>query len=256
MIASGAPVRHPAFAPVSLAGKIAVVTGASSGIGRAIALALALEKATVVAVGRNVDELEKTTAAAARLTTTAVPCRTDLKSRAAIRRLVEEVSIRFERIDVLVHCAGVIVEKRMKDASIRELDWQYLSNVRAPYELTRAALPMLKANGGQVVFINSSTGLSAKRAEVGQFAATQHALKAIADSLREEVNAEGVRVLTVHPGRTATPRQEHIHQREGKPYRPEVLMQPEDVATIVISALRLPMTAEVTDISIRPMIKN
>ena len=256
MNASEVAVRHTGFEPVSLDGKVALVTGASSGIGRSIALALAGQKASLVAVGRNADELERTAEAAGRLTATALACRADLRSATAIRRLIDGVREKFDRIDVLVHCAGVIHETRMTDARLRDLDRQYISNVRAPYELTRAALPLLKAARGQVVFINSSTGLWAKRADVGQFAATQHALKAIADSLREEVNGDGVRVLTVHPGRTATPRQEQIHRREGKAYRPEVLMQPEDIAAIVLAALRLPMTAEVTDLSIRPMMKS
>ena len=90
---------------------------------------------------------------------------------------------------------------------------------------------------------------------MGQFSATQHALKAIADSLRQEVNADGIRVLSVFPGRTATPRQASLHEIEGKRYQPELLMQPEDVATVVVNALGLPRTAEVTDVSIRPMIK-
>jgi NADP-dependent 3-hydroxy acid dehydrogenase YdfG len=101
------------------------------------------------------------------------------------------------------------------------------------------------------VFINSSV-IMRTRANVGQFAATQHSLKAIADSLREEVNPDQVRVLSVFPGRTASPRQAIIHEMEGKPYHPERLMQPEDVAGVVINALSLPRSAEVTDISLRP----
>ncbi len=255
MSASGAVPLQTSFQPVALAGKVALVTGASSGIGRAIALALAREQASVVCVGRNAEELRKTTAACAQYTEAALECRAELRSASGIRGLLDAVESRFERIDVLVHSAGIIRETRMKDASIRDLDLQYMANVRAAYALTQASLPILKATRGQIVFINSSAGLSAKRPEVGQFSATQFALKAIADSLREEVNPEGIRVLTVHPGRTATPRQEQIHQREGKPYRPDLLMQPEDVATVVVAALHLPLTAEVTDLSIRPMLK-
>ena len=113
---------------------------------------------------------------------------------------------------------------------------------------------MLKARQGQIVFINSSVGLGAK-ANVGQYAATKHALKAIADSLREEVNGDGVRVLSVFVGRTATRMQEAIHGMEGRAYRPERLMRPEDVATVVINVLSLPRSAEVTDIVMRPLAK-
>ena len=102
-----------------------------------------------------------------------------------------------------------------------------------------------------MVFINSSAGLAA-RGHVGQYAATKHALKAVADSLREEVNSDGVRVTSVFVGRTATPMQEEVHRLEGRPYRPEWLLQPSDIAEIIVSALSLPRIAEVTDISIRP----
>ncbi len=143
---------------------------------------------------------------------------------------------------------------RHENAPIENLDSQYRINVRAPYALTKALLPMLRARRGQVVFINSSRGVIAG-AGVGQYAATKHALKAIADSLREEVNADGIRVLSVFLGRTATPMQATIHKLEGKVFQPEKLLQPEDVASVVINALSLPRTAEVTDINIRPLAK-
>jgi NADP-dependent 3-hydroxy acid dehydrogenase YdfG len=158
-------------------------------------------------------------------------------------------------VDVLIHSAGTIAQGPLHSAAISDFDAQYRANVRAPYLLTQTFLSMLKVRPGQVVFINSTVGLRA-RADVGQFAATQHALKAIADSLRDEVNGDGVRVLSVFPGRTATPRQEKLFRLEGRPYRPEILLQPEDVATVVINALTMPRTAEITEISLRPLVKS
>jgi NADP-dependent 3-hydroxy acid dehydrogenase YdfG len=90
---------------------------------------------------------------------------------------------------------------------------------------------------------------------VGQYAASKHALRAIADSLRDEVNPDGVRVLSVFLGRTASPMQADIYRAEGRRYQPEQLMQPEDVAAVVINALSLPRTAEVTEVRMRPMRK-
>jgi len=121
--------------------------------------------------------------------------------------------------------------------------------------LTQLLLADLTASRGQIVFVNSSQGLKAAPG-VGQFAATQHALKAVADSLRQEVNQEGVRVLTVFPGRTATPRTADICRLEGIPYQPELLLQPEDIATMISAALMLPRTGEVTNISLRPLHKS
>ena len=130
----------------------------------------------------------------------------------------------------------------------------YRTNVRGPYLLTQELLPLLLERQGQVVFINSSAGLTA-RANIAQYAATKHALKALADGLRDEVNPRGVRVLSVFPGRTATPTQQKLCGEEGRPYRPARLLQPEDVAAVVVNALCLPRTAEVTEIKIRPMLK-
>lgn len=113
---------------------------------------------------------------------------------------------------------------------------------------------MIKSGNGQIVFINSSVGLKAG-ANVSQYSATKYALNAVADSLREEVNICGIRVLSVFPGRTATPMQEFIHKMQSNTYQPERLLQPSDVAKVVINALSLPRSAEVTNISIRPMIK-
>lgn len=179
----------------------------------------------------------------------------DLVADGAITVIAEKIRQELGGIDVLVHCAGAYSHGDLQSASIDEFDRLYRTNVRMPYLLTQSLLPMLKSRQGQIVFINSSKGLQA-HAYAGQFAATQHALKAIADSLREEINSEGVRVLSVYPERTATPRMESLFQIEGKEYRPELLLQPEDIAQTVIDALMMSLTAEVTNINIRPRIKS
>jgi NADP-dependent 3-hydroxy acid dehydrogenase YdfG len=238
----------PAFAD-----RIAVVTGASSGIGRAIALGLASEGAILCLVGRRAETLESIAqgaSGAARVET----YRADLSLDQDVEGLADRIGSDFGQVDVLVHSAGFISLGSVASASIDDFDRQYRINVRAPYLLTQALLPMLASCQGQVVFINSSAGLDA-RAGVSQYAATKSALKAIADSLRAEVNARAVRVLSVFPGRTASPMQESVHEMLGERYEPERLMQPQDVAAAVVAALELPRTAEVTDIHIRPLTK-
>jgi NAD(P)-dependent dehydrogenase (short-subunit alcohol dehydrogenase family) len=234
---------------------VVLVTGASSGIGQAIAIAAAHQDAKVCAVGRNSSRLQQTHAAAG-ISARLVPLNIDLATNEGIQSLCELVRVQFGRLDVLVHSAGVIQHNLMSNALIDDFDRQYSFNLRMPYLLTQSLLPELKAAQGQIVFVNSSLGLTAKRPETGQYAATQHALKAIADSLREEVNPFGVRVVSLFLGRTATPRQENLYSQQGLPYRPDLLMQPEDVAAALISILTLPRTAEVTDISMRPLRKS
>ena len=157
-------------------------------------------------------------------------------------------------VGVLVHAAGVHVAGPVGRAPVAELDEQLAVNLRAPYLLTQALLPDLVAAAGDVVFVNSSAGRAA-RAGVAAYSASKHALRALADGLRDEVNPRGVRVLSVYPGRTATPGQEAIFAEEGRAYAPGLLLQPEDVAEAVAGALALPRTAEVTEIMIRPMRK-
>jgi short-subunit dehydrogenase len=238
----------------SFAEAIALVTGASSGIGRAIALALAAKGTSLCLVGRNRDRLaEVKTAAhsAGAREVLAVPA--DLTDADDFERLTAAVG-QVGDIDILVHCAGEYARAPLEAAAVTDMDALYAANLRAPYRLTQFFLPALRRRKGDILFINSTQGLAAS-ADVGQFAATQHALKAVADSLRDEINATGVRVTTLHVGTTATPRQERIFAATGRPYAPDRLMQPDDVASAAIAVLGLPRSAEVTSLSIRPMQK-
>jgi NADP-dependent 3-hydroxy acid dehydrogenase YdfG len=214
---------------------------------------LASAGASVCAVGRRKSELEET-AKRGGGSGTVEPYVADLVADAQVQELGEALLVREGGVQVLVHSAGTISRGDLETAPIHDLDRQYAANVRAPYLLTQILLPALCTAEGQIVFINSTMGLTA-RGSSGQFAATQHALKAIADSLREEVNERGVRVVSVYPGRTATPRQAEIHALESKSYSPERLVQPADVASIVVEALTLPRSAELTDVTVRPMLK-
>jgi NAD(P)-dependent dehydrogenase (short-subunit alcohol dehydrogenase family) len=217
--------------------RYALVTGASGGIGGAIAVALAAAGATVVVAGRDPERLS---AVARRAGAHAVAG--DLTEGETGERLAAAA----EGVDILVHSAGSYTRSDDPDVFGAHL----LSNVVAPYRLTHLLLDKLQ----DVVFINSSQGLTAS-AGVAQYAATQHGLRAVADAMRGEINERGVRVLTVHLGRTATPMQERIFAMEGRPYPRERLIQPGDVAQIVVAALVLPRTAEMTSVSIRPMQK-
>lgn len=239
---------------VSLNLQTAVITGGSSGIGAAIALCLAEEGANVHLIGRNMVALEAVAQQARMNSNRVLTYRADLDTDAGLAKLQADLLRGCDKINILVHSAGVISLGRLEMASLDDFDRQYRTNVRAPYALTQALLPKLKANQGSVVFINSSAGMNT-RAGISQYSATKHALKAVADCFRAEVNAAGVRVLSVYPGRTASPQQAAIHEAEGKTYCPELLMQPADVARIVVDALKVNRTAEVTDISIRPMRK-
>jgi NADP-dependent 3-hydroxy acid dehydrogenase YdfG len=234
--------------------QIAVVTGASGGIGSAIVHALAERGVSLCLAGRDPSKLGAVACSLTAAPSTIHSRPMDLTKDGDIEGLAQFVNDQYGRLDILIHCAGAIRHGNLESTPIASLDQQYAANVRGPLLLTQMLVPLLKRPCGQVVFINSSLGLAA-RANTGHFAATQHAFKAIADSLREELNIESVRVLSVFTGRTATSRIQMLDASQGRPYRPELLLQPADVASVVLNALSLPWTAEVTDINIRPMRK-
>ena len=172
-----------------------------------------------------------------------------------MQRLAAEVSASLNApLDLLIHCAGALEIGTVADFPIAQLDAMYQVNVRAPFLLTQLLLPRLTQSTGQIVFINSSAAIAPNTALAG-YSSAKAAMKSIADCLRMEVNASGMRVMSVYPGKTASVMQKRAHELAGKPYDAASLMQPEDVAQMVLSALALPKTAEMTDLHIRPMKK-
>lgn len=231
-----------------LSGASVLITGASSGIGRALALALAQQDVSLYLLGRDENALAEVGRQARSWGSAAQTYSLELTNDRAVSTFAE----RFEGpLDILVHSAGTVSLAPLAEAAIEDFDAQYRINVRAPYLLTQLLLPKLERARGQIVFINSGAGLSA-RANWSQYAASKHALRAVADALREEVKASGVRVVSVYPGRTASPMQARVHEQEGNAYEPDRFVQPEDVAALTVAALALPPTATVTDVSVRP----
>jgi short-subunit dehydrogenase len=229
-----------------------VITGASGGIGRAIALALAEQGATVCLSGRDRKRLSEV---AARISEKRARCYpADITAEEELRTAVKAMLAENQRIDALIHCAAIIMIQPVATAPAEDFDRQFKTNVIAPFLLTQLLLPSLIEAQGQVVFLNSSAGLNAGP-NVSQYAATKHALKALADSLRGECNASGVRVCSLFLGDTATPMQAEVRRQQGRPYDPKRVIQPEDVAAMAIAVLGLARTAEVTNVMIRPMAK-
>lgn len=231
-----------------LKGTHVLVTGASSGIGRAVTLLLAHDEVVLHLVGRDPGTLAELARQARSWGAQTQLYTLDLLDDGALRAFAEGFTA---PLGALIHSAGVVTLGTLKDAHIEDFDAQYRLNVRAPYRLTQLLLGRLEGARGQVVFINSGAGLSA-HAGWGQYAATKHALRAVADSLRAEMAGTGVRVVSVYPGRTATPMQRSVHEQEGRPYDPSRYIQPADVAAVVKGALELSPTAAVTDVTVRP----
>lgn len=218
---------------------IALVTGASRGIGRAIALDLGSTHHVLVggrdeaAVDAVVSELPSAEPFVGDLTHGSIP---PLPAR----------------LDVLVHSAGVEDGGRIEDTSLDLWRRVFEVNVYAVGELTRLALPSLRAAGGLVVVINSGSGLTSG-AGSGVYAGSKFALRALTDALREEERGNGVRVSSIHPGRVDTEMQRALVAREGDDYDTTYTISPEMVAATVRTAVDLPPTGTIESLSVRPV---
>jgi short-subunit dehydrogenase len=225
-----------------------LITGASSGIGRAVANAFAGAGAELVLWGRNEERLaavaNEVEHKGGRATWRAVDL-THAAERNAAATALPDV------LHGVVHSAGTIQLGSLEELSERALHDQWLLNAHAPAMLTQALLPRLRRSHGHVLFINSGAGVHARAGWSG-YAMTKHALKALADALREEERPHGVQVTSVYPGRTDTPMQHTVRQQEGGPYQADAYVAAADVAQAVLTAFQMNAPSSMTDVHVRP----
>jgi NADP-dependent 3-hydroxy acid dehydrogenase YdfG len=237
---------------VTLAGKAAIVTGASSGIGAATARLLAKEGCNVVLAARREDRLN---ALAAELGegTLAVPA--DVTDPAACAALVARTVERFGSLDVLINNAGLGLYGSIAEGNPEDWRKMFDVNVLGVLYTTRAAVrQMLRQGSGDVVFISSLAGRRVPRADGTVYAATKHAVNAIADGLRMDVHEKGVRVINVEPGlvRTEFPESSYPSAEEYYAQREYTPLEAEDVAAAVVYALDQPPRVSFNEILVRP----
>ncbi|MBP2705281.1 SDR family oxidoreductase [Microbispora sp. RL4-1S] len=218
----------------------ALVTGASRGVGAAVARALAPTHDLFLG-GRDGTALD---ALCAELPG-ARPWAVELIG------VIEEDVEGIDRLDLLVHSAGVARIGPLADTSVDVWRRTMEVNVIAVAELTRLLLPALRVARGHVVLVNSGAGQRANP-DWGAYAASKFALRAYADVLREEESAHGVRVTTVYPGRIDTDMQRDVREQEGGPYEPHRYLRAESVASAVMTAVTATPDAHITEITVRP----
>ena len=223
---------------------LALVTGATRGIGAAVAAALA-DRHDLLIGGR--DPVAVADACAGVGPGTARPFAVDLTDHGALTDAVRGI----ERLDVLVHSAGVSALGTVAETTVDTWRRQLEVNVVAVAELTRLLLPALRAARGHIIMINSGAGIEA-RPGWAAYAASKFALRAFADALRAEELANGVRVTSVHPGRVDTDMQREVVAQEGGQYRPERYLRPRTVAEAVRFAAEAPDDAALTQLVLRP----
>jgi NADP-dependent 3-hydroxy acid dehydrogenase YdfG len=235
---------------VTLAGKTAIVTGASSGIGEATSRLLAHKGCNVVLAARREDRLN---ALASELGAIAAP--TDVTDPAACAALVARALEHFGSLDILVNNAGLGLYGSIAEGDPEDWRKMFDVNVLGVLYVTRAAVRrMLERGSGDILFVSSLAGRRVPRADGAVYAATKHAITALAEGLRMDVHENGIRVINVEPGlvRTEFPEssypsaQSYYAQKEYSP------LEAEDVAAAAVYALEQPPRVSVNEIMLRP----
>ena len=227
----------------------ALVTGATEGIGRAIAFALGREGYRVGVCARTADRVAELVSDLRQAGIEAAGAPADVGDPEQVREAVGQVSTQLGPIDVLVNNAGIGILKPFDQLSLADWDSTMATNLRSLFLVTREVLPGMRQRGhGAIVNIASLAG---KNAVVGgtAYAASKHAVLGFSKSLMLEVRKEGVRVIAICPGSVET----GFGQGRTVPKISRAgVLQPEDVAEVVVDTLRLPARALMSEIDLRP----
>lgn len=237
----------------SLRSKVVLVTGASSGIGRATALALSHEGAIVVAAGRRAERLQTLVEEAPG---EMVAMELDVTSPESVGQVVSAVVARFGRLDALVNNAGLMLAGMILNADTDEWVRMVETNLLGSMRVAHAALPHLIESHGSYVQVSSTSGRISS-AGAAAYSATKFGITAFAESFRQEATPYGVRTIVVEPGFVATelvnhttdPVMREAADRIGESMR---TLQPEDIAAVVVYALGQPDHVAVNEILVRP----
>jgi NADP-dependent 3-hydroxy acid dehydrogenase YdfG len=240
-----------------LADKVAIVTGASSGIGEATALALVAEGATVVIVARRGDRLQTLATRIADVGGQAFPITADVSDEAQIEAAVQQTQAKFGKVDILINNAGAMLLGMIDGANTE--DWRRMINlnVLGLMYATHKVLPLMKAQGaGHIVNISSVAGRVAN-AGSGVYNASKWAVGAFSEALRKEVYQNNIRVTIIEPGLVATELPQHVTDPKAKEttanfYGSLKNLESEDIAAAIAYAVTQPPHVNVNEILIRP----
>lgn len=217
-----------------MSGKVALVTGASKGIGRAIALAYAHSGAHVAITGRDATELQRTSDAIEASGSRSLICRADFLDRAAVASVPERVMEEFGRVDLLVNNAAIIHPRINLEELGEELWYDVMEvNLNAAAMLTRKVIPLMRGNGGGSIINISSIGGRTGAKGRSAYRVTKAALISLTESVAAEVWSDGIRVNCICPGGTDTEGYREAFGSTGRAENPR-LMEPEEIALLAL----------------------
>ena len=233
---------------MKLKDKVAIVTGASKGIGRKLAIDLAKEGAHVAISARSEELLKETAKEIQTLGPEAFYFACDMSVEKEIKNFIDETIGRFHRLDILINNAGLGHFENIINMSTKKWDEMFDLNVRGLFITTRETLPYLRKAGESVIVNVASLAGKNAFAGGGGYAATKHAVIAFSRCLMLEERKNSVRVITICPGSVST----EFSAPDKDEARQKRKLQTEDISSIIIHAIRIPQRAMISEIDIRP----
>ena len=243
----------------SLTGKVALVTGASSGIGAATAIELAKAGATVALSARRADRLAGLVAQIEAAGGKALPLAGDMAVEADAIRAVEDTVAQLGRIDILINSAGIMQAGGIEGADLAEFRRVYEINVFGTLYTCAAAVPhMLKQGGGDIVNITSLAGRKGGP-ETNAYSGSKHAANSMTDAMRQELGGKNIRVSILMPGATSTEVADGISNPAWRTaiqthVAKDGAVQPSEIGETIVFMLSLPRNVNISEISVRPTI--
>jgi ribitol 2-dehydrogenase len=235
----------------SLAEKVVIITGASSGIGEASARLLAEQGCKLTLAARSIDKLEGLAGA---LATETLVVRADLTEPADIERMIERALERFGRIDVMLANAGVYIPGQFAEGDIDSYSMMLKLNVDAVFRCAHAVIPIMKAPGGGDIVVTSSISGHTDIAGEPVYSASKHAVQTFVHTLRRQVAEDGIRVMSLAPGPVANPMQWLYEAEEQRRAVEEAgsHLASEDCADAIVFMLSRPPHVTIRDLVILP----
>jgi NAD(P)-dependent dehydrogenase (short-subunit alcohol dehydrogenase family) len=238
-----------------LAGMVAVITGAGSGVGRAVAMALAAAGGTPVLVGRTREPLWETAALVAGVGGQSLVRAADVTDEAAVEAVFAQAADELEGIDAAILAAGVGRYGPIESYPLADWEETLATNLTGPFLCAKAAIPHLRNNGGGAIIAVSSGAGKQGYPQLGAYSASKFGLMGLMQGLAGEVAADGVKVCTVVPGSILTPfggrsiaaKRDEIARDPGRKY-----LYPEDVAEAILFLLRQPRHAWTQELNLWP----
>lgn len=230
-----------------LKGKIAIVTGASRGIGKAISIALAEHGVNLALNSRSIDSLKETLEEVTALGVDAVPCPADMADPASPAEIVRKTVEHFGGIDILINNAGIAIPRQISETPTEEWDLHMAVNARAPFLMCREAIPYLrKSKAATIINISSVVGRKGY-VNQGAYTASKHALMGFTKVLAQELHKDDIRVHVIAPGGVAT----EMVQKTRPDLDVSELISPADIVDIVMFLLTHRSNAVIDEINVR-----